>query len=130
MAQLKQTRKRKPAREVVKEAFNSLEGRTNMVVNGVKSADGGEVFMRDDTPRPDEVLSELETGKKEAYLELLLNWIIPVKAGVKTTVEQDRASFAGKMNKQRLPELKRFFEIEIPQEVKDAIQRKYKDISP
>jgi predicted NUDIX family NTP pyrophosphohydrolase len=80
--------------------------------------------------------------KKLAKLRvLLIACVEPPKCGkVKATPEDDRKSFVRKVNVQSLSEIKRFFTkevleylenpTEVPIELKEIVERKYRDISP
>jgi hypothetical protein len=114
---------------VIKEAFESLDGTKGEVSAGAV-ARSGEVVMRDDSSQPKERLDPEQKIEKGVYIDLLKRWVTPDSLGKKSTPEQDMEVFVSKINKTPLEGLKRFFEFDLPLEVRDAIQARYRDISP
>jgi len=117
-------------RNIVKEAFNKLEGQTGRVASGIKANQGAEIFTKDRSKPEPEQLTPFDQIKKRVYIDLLLKWISPTKLSAKSTPEQDKGMLVKKMEKQTLPDLSRFFELELPVEIQVQIQNKYRDLSP
>ncbi len=92
---------------------------------------GGETHEKPDDP-PEE-LNAFEKMEKNVYVNLLKLWIKPNKIGPKgapSTEQEDRNAFFKKIELQTLEFLRKFFEEDIPPEVANSMQAKYKDLSP
>ena len=121
--------RRTVSQAAVKEAFDKLGGQVGIEVSGAV-APGGEVFTRETAPAPAPVLTLEEQHEKQTLIKVLQKWLVPAQTSTKTDPEKDRMSFNAKLNGQMLDDLWRFFDIDIPAEVKVLMQSKYRDISP
>ena len=121
--------RRTVSQAAVKEAFDKLGGQVGIEVSGAV-APGGEVFTRETAPAPAPVLTLEEQHEKQTLIKVLQKWLVPAQTSTKTDPEKDRMSFNAKLNGQTLDDLWRFFDIDIPAEVKVLMQSKYRDISP
>jgi len=121
--------RRTVSQAAVKEAFDKLGGQVGIEVSGAV-APGGEVFTRETAPAPAPVLTLEEQHEKQTLIKVLQKWLVPAQTSTKTDPEKDRVSFNAKLNGQTLDDLWRFFDIDIPAEVKVLMQSKYRDISP
>ena len=121
--------RRTVSQAAVKEAFDKLGGQVGIEVSGAV-APGGEVFTRETAPAPAPVLTLEEQHEKQTLIKVLQKWLVPAQTSTKTDPEKDRVSFNAKLNGQTLDDLWRFFNIDIPAEVKVLMQSKYRDISP
>ena len=130
MARLPAKQMRKTVSQAaVKEAFDKLGGQVGIEVSGAV-APGGEVFTRETAPAPAPVLTLEEQHEKQTLIKVLQKWLVPAQTSTKTDPEKDKVSFNAKLNGQTLDDLWRFFDIDIPAEVKVLMQSKYRDISP
>jgi len=121
--------RRTVSQAAVKEAFDKLGGQVGIEVSGAV-APGGEVFTRETAPAPAPVLTLEEQHEKQTLIKVLQKWLVPAQTSTKADPEKDRISFNAKLNGQTLDDLWRFFDIDIPAEVKVLMQSKYRDISP
>ncbi|MBW2672501.1 MAG: hypothetical protein JRD89_03675 [Deltaproteobacteria bacterium] len=115
---------------VIREAFNSLDGTKGEIRSGAVARNGGDVYTRDDRSQPRETLTPNEQIEKGVYIDLLKRWVTPDSLGKKSTAEEDMEVFVTKISRTPLEDLKGFFEFDLPLEVREAIQARYRDISP
>jgi len=78
-------------------------------------------------PQPPTPEEEVE---KTILSNILIKWVAPPKLAKKSMPDQDMKSFIRKVRAQKVEDLRRFFEIELPPEVQAAIEKRWKDISP
>lgn len=122
--------KKAPTKQrTVKEAFDSLQGQTNTPISGVVARDG-EPFTKELTPEPPPVLTLEQQHEKQTLIKVLDKWLVPAQTTTKIDPERDHASLMAKLRAQTLDDLWKFFDVEIPAEVKEYMQSKYRDISP
>ena len=115
---------------IVRDAFKQLGGVTEAVVTGAVAVNGGEAFTKDDTPPAPEVLDPEQKGERQALMKLLSQWCVPLRQGFKTDEATNRAAFLKRLEAQTYTDLWKFFDIQVPGEVIDAVNRRFKDISP
>lgn len=119
-----------PAKDALREGMSALpQVGHNQVVFGAKAVNGGEPFTKD-TSRP--VVERLDLGQKiekAVYIKILTALLHPQKAANKSTPERDAEVLRSKLEKTRLEDFKKFFEVELPLEVREAIQAHYQDMS-
>ena len=130
-----QTKKRTltndPKKEMVKEAYETLGGAKGTIATGVKPADpDAEIIGRDDSTHVVEKLTHDEEVEKSTYIKILKKWLKPLKSDKRPDEERDLYVLLDKLEKATLEDIKEFFEIDLPVEVRAALQDRYKDISP
>lgn len=116
-------------RAVVKEAFESLNGDVGTEVAGIVSRNGP-VFTKERHTEPQPELTHDEQIEKRTLIKLLDQWVVPAQADTKPDAERDRNLFRRKLEAQPLSGLWRFFDVQIPGDIIDRIQQRYRDISP
>lgn len=77
-----------------------------------------------------EQLTPEETIEKKLLVELLLKWVPPAKISKTSQPEDDWKLFSRKVSGQTLMELRRFFDVDMPEIAVYAIRNKWKDLSP
>ena len=98
------------------------------VVSGVVGGASAPLYVKDDDKLAE--ISPEEKIEARVLRNLLLKWIDPPRLSEKSKPDQDKQMFSRKVNAQSLADLKRFFEVELPEELMFALRRKYQDISP
>jgi len=107
----------------VKKIFDGTK--SGVVVSGVVGTPDAPLYVKGEPELTPE--EEIEVRVLRA---LLLKWIDPPKLSERSKPEDDRRMVNRKVQGQSLQEIRRFFELELTDDVVYALRRKYNDISP
>lgn len=103
------------------------ETKSGKISAGVVGSPEAPLYVKDEE-KP--VMTPEEEVEARVLRNLLLRWIDPPKLSEKSKPEDDKRMLSRKVQGQSLQDLRRFFDIDLPDDAVYALRRKYQDISP